>query len=43
MDRDQKLELQALVNNAMDLRAERIHQISGTSEDDVCTDGKPWE
>jgi HEPN domain-containing protein len=43
MDHSQKLELQTLVNNAMDRLTERTHQISGTSEDDVFPDGKPWE
>ena len=43
MDRNQKLELQALVNNAMNRLTERTYQVSGTSEEDVFPGGKPWE
>ncbi len=38
-----KLELQALVNNAVNRLTEKTHQIGGTSELDVFPDGKPWE
>ena len=43
MDRSEKLELQALVNNAMNRLTEKTYQLSGASEDDVFQDGKPWE
>lgn len=43
MDRSEKLELQTLVNQAMNRLTEKTLQVSGTSESDVFPDGKPWE
>ena len=43
LDRAEKLELQRLVNNALNQLEKRTHQISGTSEGDVFPDDKPWE
>lgn len=43
MARSEKVELQALVNDAANRLVARIHQLSGTTEDDVFPDGAPWE
>ena len=42
MDRDEKLVLQELVNQANNHLTERIHVLSGTSDDDLFPDGVPW-
>ena len=43
MDRSEKATLQTMVNDATDRLVERIHELSGTTEDDVFPDGAPWE
>ena len=43
MDRSEKAALQTMVNVATDWLVKRIHELSGTTEDDVFPDGAPWE
>lgn len=43
MDRSEKAALQAIVNGATNQLVKRIHELSGTNEDDVFPDGAPWE
>ena len=43
MDRSEKAALQTMVNVATDWLVKRIHELSGTNEDDVFPDGAPWE
>jgi hypothetical protein len=43
MDRSEKVELQNVVNDATNRLVDRIHELSGTTEDDVFPDGVPWE
>ena len=43
MDRSEKVELQDMVNDATNRLVERIHELSGTTGDDVFPDGAPWE
>ena len=43
MDRSEKAALQTMVNDAINRLVERIHELSGTTEDDVFPDGAPWE
>ena len=44
MSREQRKELQALLNDALNGIINRIHQLGGTSQDDLWTHGqKPWE
>ena len=43
MDRSEKAELQNMVNYAANRLVGRIHELSGTTEDEVFPDGAPWE
>ena len=43
MERNEKVDLQDVVNNAIDRLAERIHKMGGTTEEDVFPRGAPWE
>ena len=43
MERNEKVDLQDVVNNAIDRLAERIHKMGGTTEEDVFPGGAPWE
>ena len=43
MDRSEKVALQELVNNATAHLVGRVHELSGTSEDDIFPDGVPWQ
>ena len=43
MDRSEKVELQNVVNDATNRLVDRIHELSGTTEDDVFPDGSTLE
>ncbi len=43
INREEKRELQRLVNGAVESMMERIHQVSGTGCNDIFTEGTPWE
>ena len=43
MSREEKLEPQRMINDAVQDLTTEIHQVSGTSDSDIFTDGKPWE
>ena len=43
MDRSEKIELQIMLNDATDRLVQRIHDLSGTTDDDIFPDGAPWE
>ncbi len=44
MTQEEKRELRQLVNDAIENLTERIHQVSGTGDSDIFTEGKrPWE
>ena len=43
MDHSEKLELQELVNEAIQRLSDYVHELSGTSDTDLFPDGIPWE